>query len=83
MPETKTIFSRGMPSVGMRFWTADEDRVVTATGAPTDLLVGDEVLAGHRADTAGPFGDATFEWDVRRLPAQPSLSPMLFKTGSL
>ena len=50
MPEMKTMFSCGYAEVGHHLLGLGEDRVVAAAGAPADLLVGHEVLAGQRDD---------------------------------
>ena len=49
MPETKTKFSRGIPSSGRKLLHRGEDGVVPAAGAPAHLLVGLEVLGGQGA----------------------------------
>ena len=43
-PETNTMFSRLQPELGQEALHRGQDRVVTAAGAPADLLVGLEVL---------------------------------------
>ena len=44
MPQTNTMFSRRMPSVGQELADGVEDDVVAAAGAPAHLLVAGEVL---------------------------------------
>ena len=48
--EMKTMFSFGYAEVGHHLLGLGEDRVVAAAGAPADLLVGHEVLAGQLDD---------------------------------
>ena len=54
MPEMNTMFSRGYAEVGHHLLGLGEDGVVAAAGAPADLLVGDEVLAGEHRQRAAP-----------------------------
>ena len=46
MPETNTMFSRRRPELGQEALHGGQHGVVAAAGAPADLLVGGEVLAG-------------------------------------